>query len=113
MMNCYCGEPIKAKSLCQKHYLKDYRERKAAGQIKEKTTLIFDEAIDLWHCKVTGCDDKPRAKQLCTKHYFQVRREEAKDTCCPFCEGKCMNCGANSNHTNLCDNCQASARRIY
>jgi hypothetical protein len=74
MMNCYCGEPIKAKSLCQKHYLKDYRERKAAGKIKEKTTLIFDEQIDLWHCKVTGCDDKPRAKQLCTKHYFQQRR---------------------------------------
>ena len=74
MMNCYCGEPIKAKSLCQKHYLKNYRERKAAGQIKEKTTLIFDEQIDLWHCKVTGCDDKPRAKQLCTKHYFQLRR---------------------------------------
>jgi hypothetical protein len=74
MMNCYCGELIKAKSLCQKHYLKDYRERKAAGQIKEKTTLIFDEQIDLCHCKVTGCEDKPRAKHLCTKHYFQLRR---------------------------------------
>jgi len=40
-MNCHCGEPIKAKSLCQKHYLKDYRERKAAGKIKEKQPLTF------------------------------------------------------------------------
>jgi len=110
-MNCHCGEPIKAKSLCQKHYLKDYRERKAAGQIKEKTPLTFDEQIDLWHCKVTGCTDKPRAKQLCTKHYFHLRREEAKQDCCPFCESKCMMCGRDSEHSPICDKCRATMVR--
>ncbi len=73
-MTCHCGQPVKARNLCAKHYLADYRDRKAAGQIKEKTPLIFDEVVDPWQCKVKGCSEKPRAKQLCTKHYFQARR---------------------------------------
>jgi hypothetical protein len=71
---CNCGLPVKARGLCAKHYLADYRERKAAGEIKEKTPLTFDEVINLWQCKVSGCSEKIRAKQLCTKHYFQIRR---------------------------------------
>lgn len=112
-MNCHCGEPIKAKSLCQKHYLKDYRERKAAGKIKEKQPLTFTVRADKTRCAVVDCYDKPRAKQLCTKHYFQVRREEAKLDCCAFCEGECMMCGKDSDGKPMCDNCRLTAKRIY
>jgi len=112
-MNCHCGEPIKAKSLCQKHYLKDYRERKAAGKIKEKQPLTFTVRQDKTRCAVVDCYDKPRAKQLCTKHYFQVRREEAKLDCCPFCEDRCMICAKRTEGETICDNCRASAKRIY
>jgi len=73
-VSCHCGQPVKARNLCAKHYLADYRIRKTAGQIKEKTPLIFDEIIDLFCCKVKGCSENTRAKQLCTKHYFQARR---------------------------------------
>jgi len=74
MSNCHCGQPVKARNLCAKHYLADYRERKAAGQIKEKTPLILAEWTNDNTCLVIGCTDKHRAKGLCTKHYFQARR---------------------------------------
>jgi len=69
----YCHKPIKARGLCAKHYLADYRERKAAGEIKEKTPLVYTSRLDNT-CTVVTCTDKTRAKGLCTKHYFQTRR---------------------------------------
>lgn len=73
MMNCYCGNPIKAKGLCQKHYLADYRARKNKGEIV-KTALTFTVREDKTQCSVVDCGEKTRAKGLCVKHYFQVRR---------------------------------------
>ena len=67
-----CGLPVKARGLCAKHYLADYRERVAAGEVEKKKPLTFD--LEKSGCTVIGCYDKHRAKGLCTKHYFQVRR---------------------------------------
>ena len=72
-MNCYCGNPVKAKGLCQKHYLADYRARKNRGELI-KTPLVLTERTDKTACAVEGCQDRHRAKGYCTKHYFQARR---------------------------------------
>jgi len=71
---CYCGKPIKAKGLCSKHYLADYRLRKEQGLIKKTELILLVEATykDTPNCGI--CGDTKRAKNLCTKHYFQLRR---------------------------------------
>jgi hypothetical protein len=71
---CNCGEPIKAKGLCSKHYLADYRQRKLQGLIKKTPLIDLVEATykDTPNCGV--CGEPKRAKNLCTKHYFQLRR---------------------------------------
>jgi hypothetical protein len=73
---CYCGEPTKAKDLCSKHYLADYRQRKQQGQIKKTPIILLIEATykDTPTCGV--CGEPKRAKNLCTKHYFQLRRAD-------------------------------------
>ena len=73
---CHCGEPIKAKNLCSKHYLADYRSRKVQGLIKKTPISLVIEATykDGKTCGV--CGEPKRAKNLCTKHYFQLRRAE-------------------------------------
>jgi hypothetical protein len=70
---CHCGQPIKAKSLCQKHYLADYRARKNKGELI-KQPLTFTVRADKTQCAVVDCFGKTRALGLCTKHYFQQRR---------------------------------------
>jgi hypothetical protein len=71
---CHCGEPSKAKGLCSRHYLADYRVRKAQGLIKKTPIIDLIEATykDSATCGV--CGDPKRALNLCTKHYFQLRR---------------------------------------
>lgn len=73
---CHCGEPTKAKGLCSKHYLADYRQRKQQGLIKKTPIILLVEATykDTPNCGV--CGEPKRAKNLCTKHYFQLRRAE-------------------------------------
>lgn len=75
---CECGQPIKAKGLCPKHYLADYRKRKQQGLIKKTPIILLIEATykDSKTCGVPDCQDKTRAKNLCTKHYFQLRRSK-------------------------------------
>jgi len=75
-MTCHCGNPVKAKGLCQKHYLADYRARKNRGEL-QKRPLVYTVRIDKDRCAVVDCFDKHRAKGLCTKHYFQARRSNA------------------------------------
>lgn len=72
-MNCHCGNSVKAKSLCQKHYLADYRARKNKGELF-KRPLTFTVRADKTQCAVIDCFGKTRALRLCTKHYFQQRR---------------------------------------
>jgi len=76
---CHCGEIIKAKGLCSKHYLADYRSRKLQGLIKKTSLDLVIEGTysngDI--CGVDGCNEAKRAKSLCTKHYFQLRRSNA------------------------------------
>ena len=76
---CHCGKPIKAKNLCSKHYLADYRQRKLQGLIKKTPIDLVIEATysNGPVCGVPKCGDKSRAKSLCTKHYFQLRRSDA------------------------------------
>lgn len=71
---CNCGQPIKARGLCAKHYLAEYRQRKANGQIPAKQRLVYTIRLDKNRCAVVDCYDQTRAKGLCTKHYFQERR---------------------------------------
>ncbi len=75
---CHCGEPIKAKNLCSKHYLADYRSRKVQGLIKKTPISLVIEATytNGKTCGVPNCEQQVRAKSLCTKHYFQLRRAE-------------------------------------
>lgn len=75
---CHCGEPIKAKGLCSKHYLADYRNRKLQGLIKKTPISLVIEATysNGQICGVPNCEQPKRAKNLCTKHYFQLRRAE-------------------------------------
>ena len=70
---CHCGQPIKAKGLCQKHYLADYRARKNRGEL-QKPPLVYTVRLDKTQCAVVDCAGKTRALHLCTKHYFQQRR---------------------------------------
>lgn len=76
---CHCGQEVKAKGLCSKHYLADYRQRKLQGVIKKTPLIELIEATykDTPICGVPECGDKSRAKSLCTKHYFQLRRAHA------------------------------------
>ena len=76
---CNCGEPIKAKGLCSKHYLADYRQRKVQGLIKKTPIDLVIEATysNGKTCGVPKCEQPKRAKSLCTKHYFQLRRSDA------------------------------------
>jgi hypothetical protein len=73
---CHCGEEEKAKGLCSRHYLADYRIRKSQGLIKKTETILLVEATynDTPTCGI--CGDTKRAKNLCTKHYFQLRRSQ-------------------------------------
>ena len=73
---CHCGEECKAKGLCSKHYLADYRSRKSQGLIKKTPVIELIEATykDTPNCGV--CGEPKRALNLCTKHYFQLRRAE-------------------------------------
>jgi hypothetical protein len=73
---CHCGDPIKAKGLCSKHYLADYRIRKSQGLINKIPTILLVEATynDTPTCGI--CGEPKRAKNLCTKHYFQMRRAD-------------------------------------
>jgi hypothetical protein len=38
---CHCGEEEKAKGLCSRHYLADYRIRKSQGLIKKTETILL------------------------------------------------------------------------
>lgn len=83
---CYCGLPVKAKRLCAKHYLADYRRRKEAGEIV-KTSLgailiarTRTPKADGKHtdCGVPGCDSPLKTRNLCAKHYLRLNRAEKK-----------------------------------
>ena len=77
---CYCGLPVKAKGLCSKHYLADYRERKEAGLIVKTSMgaiLIAETMIrsaDDKTCGVPLCNERLKAKNLCAKHYLRLNR---------------------------------------
>lgn len=75
-MSCQCGDPVKAKGLCNKHYLADYRKRKEQGLIKKTPVSLLIEATysNADVCGVPNCGETKRALSLCTKHYFQLRR---------------------------------------
>jgi S-ribosylhomocysteine lyase LuxS involved in autoinducer biosynthesis len=84
---CYCGLPAKAKGLCSKHYLADYRRRKEAGEIvktsmgailiaRTRTKVPGQKYLD---CGVPGCDLPPKARNLCAKHYLRLNRAEKKE----------------------------------
>lgn len=75
-MSCQCGDPVKAKGLCNKHYLADYRKRKEQGLIKKTSLTVLTDATytDGPVCGVPNCGKSKRALSLCTKHYFQLRR---------------------------------------
>jgi hypothetical protein len=85
---CFCGLPVKAKGLCAKHYLANYRERKEAGLIV-KTSMgailiarTRTNVAGLKHtdCGVPGCDLPLKARNLCAKHYLRLNRLERSRT---------------------------------
>jgi S-ribosylhomocysteine lyase LuxS involved in autoinducer biosynthesis len=83
---CYCGLPVKAKGLCSKHYLADYRRRKEAGEIVKTSmgailiarTRTKVPGIKHTDCGVPGCDLPLKARNLCAKHYLRLNRSEKK-----------------------------------
>ena len=83
---CYCGLPVKAKGLCSKHYLADYRRRKEAGEIVKTSmgailiarTRMEVPGVKFTDCGVPTCDLPPKARNLCAKHYLRLNRAEKK-----------------------------------
>ncbi len=77
---CYCGLPVKAKGLCSKHYLTDYRRRKEAGEIVKTSmgAILIAETMKRLPgdktCGVPLCNDPLKAKNLCAKHYLRLNR---------------------------------------
>lgn len=85
-MICYCGLPVKAKGLCAKHYLADYRKRKEAGEIQKSSLGSILIAQSLWSlekkkldsCVVSLCYNPVKAKGVCSKHYLRLNRHKKK-----------------------------------
>ena len=84
---CYCGLPAKAKGLCSKHYLADYRRRKEAGEIVKTSmgailiarTRTSKPGVKHTDCGVPTCDLPLKARNLCAKHYLRLNRAEKKE----------------------------------
>jgi hypothetical protein len=85
-MFCDCGQPLKAKGLCAKHYLAAYRERKAKGEIVKipiqelLLTQAHARVYTYTTCAIKDCGGKIRAKSLCSKHYLQLNRAKKRET---------------------------------
>ena len=83
---CHCGLPVKAKGLCAKHYLADYRKRKHDGKIVKTSMGAILIAQHLWsiegkkleHCAVTLCYEPVKARGICAKHYLRLNRHKKK-----------------------------------
>jgi hypothetical protein len=81
---CYCGLPVKARQLCAKHYLADYRRRKEAGEIVKTSmgailiaqTRTKQPGVKHTTCGVPTCDLPLKARELGAKHYLRVNRLE-------------------------------------
>jgi hypothetical protein len=81
---CFCGLPVKAKGLCAKHYLANYRERKEAGLIVKTSmgailiaqTRSREPGVKHTTCGVPTCNLPMKARELCAKHYLRLNRLE-------------------------------------
>lgn len=58
-----CEEKAKARTLCNAHYLRSYRNLDMTAPLKNK---------GLTGCSVENCDRNHYSKSLCSKHYRQT-----------------------------------------